>query len=317
VRQFHIDEAKRNAVARPAVRSAPQQSYFYAPSSYAPSRTLSLPFFRSTDDGRLAAPAVNLNPFAKVQGHHPTKRQLAKRHKPVNKVALDTVSGAADAPRSICVRLCDGFHSPIGFLSSQSDLMSHEALCKAMNPGVPVKVYRVAAGATTIDSAVGIDGKTYGSLPMAYAHEKSADPACRPPIVQANERRVSILKDFTLRPGDAVVVNGSARIFTGASSFPFQDSNFRDFRSSGRLTEAERRKIDLTIDHSARSAAAREARRSMRLREASLNLPRTTATDIPLTLRGSFASINDSAHYTDGERGRVRVISPGTFWAAR
>ncbi|MGL4729426.1 MAG: DUF2865 domain-containing protein, partial [Bosea sp. (in: a-proteobacteria)] len=186
-------------------------------------------------------------------------------------------------------------------------------LCKAMNPGVPVKVYRVAAGATSIDDAVGLDGKTYGSLPMAFAHEKSADPTCRPPIVQADERRVSILKDFTLRPGDAVVVNGSARIFSGASSYPFRTSDFRDFRSSGRLSDADRRKMDKTIGHSFKVASEREARRSLRQREASLSLPGLTATDIPLSLRGGVANINDSAYYTDGSRGRVRVISPAYF----
>ncbi|MGL4727553.1 MAG: DUF2865 domain-containing protein, partial [Bosea sp. (in: a-proteobacteria)] len=152
VRQFHLDEAKRNAATRPVARPAPQASYFYAPSSYAPSRTLSLPFFRSTDDGRLAAPAVKLNPFAKAKGNTSQKRKVAKRQvEQESDYELDTVSGAANSPRSICVRVCDGFHSPIGFLSSQSELKSHEALCKAMNPGVPVKVYRVAAGATSID----------------------------------------------------------------------------------------------------------------------------------------------------------------------
>jgi hypothetical protein len=317
IRQVQQEDYNRSHGARAAARQP--VSYNYAPSSYAPSRSLSLPFFRTSDSGRLVAPApVQFNPFAKAA---PTdaqpRRHAAKRKSVVTNVAFDTVSGAASSARSICVRVCDGFHAPLGYISSQADAKAHEALCKAMNPGVPVKVYRVAAGASSIDEAVGPDGKSYASLPMAFAHEKSADPACRPGIVQANERRVSILKDFTLRPGDAVVVNGSARIFSGSGSYPYRVSDFRDFRASGKLSDAERRKMDMAIGHSFKVATEREAKRSMRLREASLSLPGGTLTDIPLSLRGGIANIQDSAYYTDGQRGRVRVIAPGLFMSGR
>jgi hypothetical protein len=316
IRQVQMEDYARSQGARAAARQ-PQAQVYYAPSSYAPSRSLSLPFFRTNDSGRLVAPApVQLNPFAKAEPGQQPRRQAAKRRPGVTNVALDTVSGAASTARSICVRVCDGFHAPLGYVTSQADVKAHESLCKAMNPGVPVKVYRVAAGASSIDEAVGPDGKSYASLPMAFAHEKSADPACRPGIVQANERRVSILKDFTLRPGDAVVVNGSARIFSGSSSYPFNTSDFRDFRSSGRLSDVERRKMDMAIGHSFKVATEREARRSLRMREASLSLP-GTATDIPLSLRGSVANINDSSYYVNGERGRVRVIAPGLFMSGR
>jgi hypothetical protein len=317
IRQFHMDEARRNEGDRAAARPATQASYYYAPSSYAPSRTLSLPFFRSTDDGRLAAPSVQLNPFAKVKPATAQKRRHARAHAVVSNVSVDRVSGAASVPRSICVRVCDGFHAPLGYLTSQADVKGHEALCKAMNPGVPVKVFRVAAGAPTIDDAIGPDGKSYASLPMAYAHEKSADPACRPPIVRADERRISILKDFTLRPGDAVVLNGSARVFSGASSYPYHASDFRDFRSSSRLSPAQRQKMDVAIGHSFKIAAEREAKRASRLREASLSRPGKTAVDIVMNLRGTYANINDSAYYAENARGRVRVIAPQWFGTAR
>jgi hypothetical protein len=317
IRQVQREDYNRSQGSRAAARQP--ANFNYAPSSYAPSRSLSLPFFRTSDSGRLVAPApVQLNPFEKAAnpGRQPRKH-AAKRKSVVTDVALDTVSGAASSARSICVRVCDGFHAPLGYMTSQADAKAHEALCKAMNPGVPVKVYRVAAGASSIDEAIGPDGKSYASLPMAFAHEKSADPACRPGIVQANERRVSILKDFTLRPGDAVVVNGTARIFSGSGSYPYRASDFRDFRASGRLSEAERRKMDMAIGHSFKVATEREAKRAMRLREASLSLPGKTLTDIPLSLRGGIANIQDSAYYTDGQRGRVRVIAPGLFMSGR
>jgi hypothetical protein len=315
IRQVQMEDFNRSSGARAAARQ--QAIYNYAPSSYAPARSLSMPFFRSSDSGRLVAPPpVQLNPFARVEPGQQPRKQAARRKPTVTNVALDTVSGAASTARSICVRVCDGFHAPLGYIAAQSDVKAHEALCRAMNPGVPVKVFRVAAGATSIDNAVGPDGKSYASLPMAFAHEKSADPACRPGIVQADERRVSILKDFTLRPGDAVVVNGSARIFSGSGSYPFRTSDFRDFRSSGRLSDIERRKMDLAIGHSFKVATEREARRSIRMREASLTMP-GTATDIPLSLRGSVANINDSSYYINGQRGRVRVIAPALFMSGR
>ena len=64
------------------------------------------------------------------------------------------------------------------------------------------------------------DGKRYGALPMAFSHEKAADPACRPAIVQAGERRVSLLRDITLRPGDSVVLDGKVSTFSGSTSWP-------------------------------------------------------------------------------------------------
>lgn len=315
VRDFFTQEQTRKETTQRAARVA--QPAYYALASYAPARSVMLPFLRSTDDGRLAAPAVNLNPFVKTKPNKHAAAQARRNGGLIvsNDVAANTVSGAANMPRSICVRVCDGFHAPLGYLTSQADLGAHGALCKAMNPGIPVKVYRVAAGATTIDGALGPDGKTYGSLPMAYSHEKSADPTCRPKIVQAGERRVSVLRDFTLRPGDTVVLDGTARVFGGASRYPFQSADFRDFRQADGLTPAERRRIDVLIGQSFMADAKRIARRDTRLREASLSRPGKTVVDFPFDLRSGYAISNDVAFFTDGQRGPVRVISPGTFGA--
>lgn len=264
IRAFHREEAFRKAERAPA-----RAAFASAPvSAYAPARqTWSLPFFQqSRPDGRLAPPPVALNPFKPVQAA-PKQAQ----HKPkLPAVRYDTVSGAADVTRTICVRLCDGFHAPIGHLRGQSDLKAHEALCQAANPGVPVKVFKVAAGATTIDDAVASDGKTYRALPMAYAYERGADPACRPAIVAAGERRVSLLRDFTLRPGDSIVLDGRVRTFSGGK-WPYTAADFRDFRGSRELTASDRRQIDEKVGVSHAEAQVRALRRQMRVREASLH----------------------------------------------
>ena len=264
IRAFHREEA-----ARRTERAPQRAAYASVPvSAYAPARqTWSAPFFQARPEGRLSPPPVDLNPFKPVQA---APRQAQQKQKPPA-IRYDTASGAADVTRTICVRLCDGFQAPIGQLRSQSDFRAHEALCQAANPGVPVKVFKIAAGATTIDDAVASDGKTYRALPMAYAYERGADAACRPAIATANDRRVSLLRDFTLRPGDSIVLDGRVRTFNGSGKWPYTTADFRDFRGSPELTASDRRQIDVKVGISHAEAQARAVRRQMRVREASLH----------------------------------------------
>lgn len=295
IRAFHRQEF--------ADRQALQQSQHAAgqtrASAYAPARSgWQIPLFRTEPDGRIAHPPVGLNPFRQRAAADAPKRQ-AKR---TTQARLDTVSGAADVARTICVRLCDGFHAPIGYLRAASDMKAHEALCQAMNPGIPVKVFRVAAGSANIGDAQAADGKRYDALPMAWSHETTQDAAaCRPAIAQAGERRVSLLRDFTLRPGDSVVLDGKVRTFVGGSNWPYSTRDFRDFRSASELSNGQRKQIDERVGISRMEAQARGLRRQMRLREASLH-DDTIASDANegFTLRGSLDPTR---------RGPVRMIS--------
>jgi Protein of unknown function (DUF2865) len=317
-RAFLTEEAQRGRVQRSANLfestrvSRPVQ--VSAPSFYAPApRTVSAPIFRTTLTGALLEPPISLNPFAP----RTTKAERNAAKKNVAKIvaldlgdnpALNMVSGAANTMRSICVRLCDGYHAPIGYLNAVSDLPAHEALCRASNPGLPVKAFRVAAGAATIDDATSSDGKTYASLPMAYAYEKSSDQSCRPAIALVNERRVSLLRDFTLRAGDTVVLDGRAKVFNGSSQWPYRASDFRDFRQSQQLNAAQRQRIDNIIGLSRLEASRRAERRNALVREASLATG--SMSDIgPAFLRGTVGA--------EVERGPVRVIAPQTLGTPR
>ncbi len=272
IHAFFLEEAARRAER--SVGFAPQASA-YAPAE----RGWRLPLFRTGADGRIAQPAIDLNPFRR-QASRP-KARSAKAAAPARAGAF---SGSIRTAQTICVRLCDGFHSPIGQLRSASDLKAHQALCEAMNPGLPVKIFTVAAGATSIDRAVAADGQRYGALATAYRHETVADPACRLPIVQAGEHRVSLLRDITLRPGDSIVLDGKVTTFMGGSSWPYSRRDFRDFRSAPELSKAQRRQIDERVGISRMEAQARNLRRQMRVREASL-APDTVSDAF---LRGSF-----------------------------
>lgn len=282
-REFIMQEAvRRSEQAR--LRNVAYSSTHYAPqaNAYAPAgRGWRLPLMQTLPDGRLAHPPIDLNPFRK------SARKSADRQRKTAGTAsasLDTVTGAANRAQTFCVRLCDGFHAPIGYLRSPGDMKAHEALCQAANPGVPVKVFKAAAGVTDITDAVASDGKRYGALPMAFSHEKAADPACRPAIVQAGERRVSLLRDITLRPGDSVVLNGKVSTFTGGSSWPYSRRDFRDFRTASELSKSQRRQIDEQVGISRMEAQARSVRRQMRVREAQLQ-DDTVASDA--VLRGT------------------------------
>ncbi len=264
----HDDRQRR---ARQPAQDAPFAVYASHPTTaYAPARPIAQPplsIFNSR--GQLVIPNFNLNPFnpageARAQRRGQQQEQRARRKE--TDFSFDQVSGAASSSRTICVRLCDGYHHPIGFLGSASDLAGHEALCRATFPGVPTRVFRVAAGAETIDDATSSDGGTYRALPMAYAYQTSIDPACARP--RRGEQTISIFKDFTLRPGDTVVTNGRPRVFTGSQSYPYTMANFRDFGSSSQISRQQKREIDDRLGISRQEQQRREARRLQRVREA-------------------------------------------------
>lgn len=241
--------------------------------AYAPARnSWSVPLLQSRPDGRIAHPPVQLNPFRRVKAPKPAARN-----------AVNLASGGA---RTICVRLCDGFHAPLGIIRAAADWKNHDGLCQAMNPGIPVRVFRVANGAMDIGDARSADGRRYRDLPMAFAHEKTSDAACRPAIVQRGEQRVSVYRDFTLRPGDSVVLNGKVKTFTGSDRFPYRASDFRDFRSASELSRSQRREIDKRVGISRLEAQERSIRRQMRQRQASLQ---DDAVLSDVALRGTLA----------------------------
>lgn len=295
IREFHLQEhyRRQRATGAAAVYTSTGATA-YAPA--APARGgLFQPFFQAPPGAPLPQPVV-LNPFRK-QTAAPAKKKQARQ----KTVTLNTVSGAADVARTICVRMCDGYQAPLGYLRANSDLKAHDALCKAMNPGVPVKVFKVAAGADTIDDAQAADGTRYGRLPVAFSYQTSADAACRPAIVQEGERRISLLRDITLRPGDSVVLDGKVRTFSGSKRWPYSTADFRDFRSSAEISRSSRREIDQRVGISRLEESTRAMRRKLQLnrRQASLN---DRLSDATFVLRGP---IDENA------RGPVRLIPLG------
>ncbi|WP_332684770.1 DUF2865 domain-containing protein [Bosea sp. (in: a-proteobacteria)] len=246
IRAFHRNEAARHS-GRPASASA------YAPLGGVFSR----PPLAMRSDGRIAHPPAGLDSSARRKAGRPA-RSDPRDH--------GTIAGGGG--RTICVRLCDGFHAPVGQLRSQGDLKAHEALCEAQNPGVPVRLFRLPPGATTIERAVAADGASYAALPAAYAYEKTSDPTCRPAIANPGERRVSLLRDITLRPGDSIVLDGKVATFAGSSGWPYRAEDFQDFRQAGKLGPGTKRLIDETVGVTQAETRQKLLRQSLQVREA-------------------------------------------------
>jgi hypothetical protein len=295
---------------REARRAQAPQAVFTS-HAYAPAqRTNANPLGVVNSRGQISLPAFNLNPFQPLPPEaerlgRPEPRQ-ARNTRAVNPdlgapEGLDVISGASNAARTICVRVCDGYQHPIGHLRDNGDLPAHEALCRTMFPGVPTRVFRVAAGATGIDDAVGRDGKTYRQLPMAYAFQTSIDPACAKP--RTGEATVAVMKDFTLRAGDTVMLNGRPRVFNGSTNYPFTTANFRDFRASSQLSESTRRQIDNVVGVSRQERLQREVRAMQRVREADAT-PRNVGVDV---VRGGTRLEDAQGREIGGQQG-PRVI---------
>ena len=248
IRAFHQQEAanaqrpRRQHVAQP-----------HRPSPMRPAATgWSLPLLQTQPDGRIAHPPIALNPFARAAGAE------AGRSAPNRGRSRAARSPCRIRARSICVRLCDGFHAPIGLVRTNSDMKAHEALCQAMNPGVPGPGLPRRAGRD--DDRRGADARRQALQQPArrlQPSKKPRDPACRPAIVQEGERRSRCCATSRCAPATASSSTARSRTFVGGSRWPYSPRDFRDFRSAAELSKGQRKEIDDRVGLSRMEAEAR------------------------------------------------------------
>ena len=153
--------------------------------------------------------------------------------------------------RSVCVRLCDGYFFPVGAYSGEDMRKAHEATCESACPGAPTRLYVVPSGSDKLEHAVSArDGKPYSLLPVAFRHTKTADRTCScNPGGEIAARPRSLMNDFSLRSGDAIMTGTGFRVFRGADHYPYTSSDFmalassRDTPHRGALAAIERATI--------------------------------------------------------------------------
>ena len=191
---------------------------------------------------------------------HVASKSAAHRHASLKAIHFAARASAddADAPsvstgtRSVCVRLCDGFTFPVGAYHGDGDRASHEATCHSQCPGAQTALFLLAPGSDQITDATNAQtGKAYSALPDAFHYTTVLDEACTCHPASGN-RIKSLLHDFTLRRGDAVMTARGFQVFHGAARYPFRRRDFvalnksPDIRNESRLTYGAIERASLT-----------------------------------------------------------------------
>ena len=145
--------------------------------------------------------------------------------------------------QSVCVRLCDGFAFPVGAYHGEQDRASHEATCQSECPGAATALYVQPAGTDTMDDAIRVGtSKSYSDLPYAFHYTTVLSDACTCHPPQGN-RIKSLLHDFTLRRGDAVMTATGFKVFHGGARFPYRRDDFLALARSPDVKRGDRDEI--------------------------------------------------------------------------
>ncbi len=169
-----------------------------------------------------------------------------RRHaRPMARVAAGPSERAIAQPvalarQSVCVRLCDGFTFPVGAYHGEGDRPAHEATCQSQCPGALTALYVIPVGGDTVGKAVRVTtGQSYSALPDAFHYTTVLSDACscHP---QGGSRIKSLLRDFTLRRGDAVMTGRGLQVFHGGEHYPFTRKDFMTLAQSPDVRKGDR-----------------------------------------------------------------------------
>lgn len=178
-------------------------------------------------------------------GQQPAQPRRARRQPTSareSKGGMHLVSGQAMslARKSLCVRLCDGFAFPVGDYHGDADRPAHEAACRSDCPGARTALYVLPAGADSPAMATNTrTGRSYSQMAEAFRYTTYVDEACacHPP---GGGGIRSLLRDFTLRRGDAVMTSTGLQVFHGGAGYPFKRRDFVALGKSRDIRRADR-----------------------------------------------------------------------------
>jgi hypothetical protein len=135
-------------------------------------------------------------------------------------------NGGPTSGRSVCVRLCDGYFFPVAPLTGATDLASHQSACTSACPDAPTALYVQPNGSDRIEDAVSTSGAPYTALPVALRSRTTFDNTCVCHRSPKPGYGVALLRDFTLRKGDAVMTPRGFMVFQGQKHPPFARKDF-------------------------------------------------------------------------------------------
>lgn len=183
--------------------------------------------------------------------HHIAERGEDRRRAPSGENQGPVRSGSA----SICVRTCDGFAFPVGTFHGDGDLAAHEATCRSECPGAQTVLYVLPHGSSAIDEAVEArTGRAYSKKASGFHYTTYVDESCSCHPASGN-RIASLLHDFTLRRGDAVITGSGVKVFHGGEHFPYRQADFvrlaksRDVKKAALTTFRAIERAGLTSNH--------------------------------------------------------------------
>lgn len=281
IRSFFVNEnARRRTPPEQAVRAnvAPQRPVAQPAYARAQSRAPAYDRSAAPDLARAYAPidlrapipamdaigratirdAVNAAPRGKSARPRAKAQAAAKSWTPAATAANFEPMGK----RAVCVRLCDGFHFPLGAVRANSDAKAQSGMCQSLCPGAPARLYVMPAGSEKIEEATSLDGVRYDRLPVAFRHASARDDtcSCRPVGAAADSPLMSLLDDVTMRRGDAVMTVKGVRVFRGSTRWPLRERDFVRLAQT-KLSPASRAAL-ATLDRlNARTTRAQEAAR--------------------------------------------------------
>lgn len=128
---------------------------------------------------------------------------------------------------AVCVRTCDGYFFPLGLTADQASIDGQKSLCTALCPAAKTEIYFMPQGADGIETAFNAGGRPYSKMPHALRYTKSLAATCTCHGTGGQAHLVSLMKDFTMRRGDAVMTVNGVLVFNGAWHWPYKLSNFQ------------------------------------------------------------------------------------------
>lgn len=139
-----------------------------------------------------------------------------------------------------CVRTCDGRYFPLQGRPNGAGDPNALAQCNAFCPAAKMAVYTSYDSARGIEVAISRDGKAYSEMPNAYVYRQRLVDGC---TCTASARtgglaKIDVLRDPTLKRGDAVMTEEGSRIFSGTKAGP--PYRQADFVSPSRFPELPR-----------------------------------------------------------------------------
>lgn len=106
-----------------------------------------------------------------------------------------------------------------------------------------------------VERAVAEDRSPYRRLRTAFAYRRQVTEACSCAGPDRTARRLPILQDLTLRPGDAYVTGIEAKIFAGEPGGARTARAFQDLGRSDALPRSAKRQLHAMLEGNRRARA--------------------------------------------------------------